>query len=298
MILILECVYDIIDNDTKYRLIFILNLSKYEWFQMNTAKYQVTGIPAFNDNYIWAITSENNNYVALVDPGCAQSCIAFIESQQLVLTDILITHHHKDHTGGIDALRDYNKAKQRALTVYGPANDNIKGLDVKLSEDDAVDLVQLSLNFNVIDLPGHTKGHIAYTNDALVFCGDTLFSAGCGRLFEGSASQMFQSLAKLANLAEDTQVFCTHEYTLANIDFALAVEPNNQDTLAYQAQVNLLRKQNKPSLPTSIGLEKKINPFLRCQNNTVKQAVNGNSSQFPSDDIATFAALRQWKDKF
>ncbi|QBG34479.1 hydroxyacylglutathione hydrolase [Litorilituus sediminis] len=265
---------------------------------MNTAKYQITGIPAFNDNYIWAITHSDNNHVALVDPGCANSCIEFIETKQLVLTDILITHHHKDHTGGIESLKAYNQAKQLALTVYGPANDNIQGIDVSLSENDVVELKPLNIRFQVIDLPGHTHGHIAYANETLVFCGDTLFSAGCGRLFEGSPSQMYQSLSKLANLHEHTKVYCTHEYTLANIDFALAVEPNNQDTLAYQQHVLQLRQQNKPSIPTTIEQEKKINPFLRCQSQAVKRKIHGDSTHTTYDDIATFTAMRQWKDKF
>ena len=265
---------------------------------MNTAKYQITGIPAFNDNYIWAITNDDNNHVALVDPGCAKSCIEFIETNQLVLTDILITHHHKDHTGGINSLKAFNKAKQLELTVYGPANDNIQELDVKLSENDVVELIPLNIQFQVIDLPGHTHGHIAYSNEALVFCGDTLFSAGCGRLFEGSPNQMYNSLSKLANLHDHTKVYCTHEYTLANIDFALAVEPKNQDTLVYQQKVTLLRQQNKPSIPTTIALEKKINPFLRCHSEAVKIKIHGDSKDIAHDDIATFTAMRQWKDKF
>ncbi len=256
----------------------------------------VSAIKAFSDNYIWAISTKNN--LALVDPGDAQVCIEHIEKNNLVLSTILITHHHNDHIGGIDKLLAYAKTKCWTVTVYGPRNDNIAQLDVKLSENDTVILPEFNCEFTVIDLPGHTHGHIAYHNDKLLFCGDTLFSGGCGRIFEGTPTQMHQSLSKLAKLAGNTLVYCAHEYTLANLTFALAVEPKNAELHKYLEKVKLLRLNNQASIPTSIDIERQINPFFRCHTASVKQAaIKHSSSQQPSE-IEVFATIRAWKDNF
>ena len=260
----------------------------------------ITPIKAFSDNYIWAIT--NKQVATLVDPGDASVCIEFLEKNTLTLTSILITHHHSDHTGGINQLVDYCQQKKWSLTVYGPANENIPQCDVKLNENDLVVLDELNINFRIIDLPGHTAGHIAYfaTDHVMpiLFCGDTLFSAGCGRLFEGSPEQMLNSLTKLADLPENTQVYCTHEYTQANLAFALTVEPNNQALVTYNKKVNELRSKGYATIPSTIELEKQINPFLRCY----KQSVQASAQQFATDSNGTpqdtFTTIRRWKDQF
>jgi hydroxyacylglutathione hydrolase len=260
----------------------------------------ITPIKAFSDNYIWALT--NKNVATLVDPGDADVCIEFLEKNQLVLNTILITHHHSDHTGGISALVDYCQQKQCSLTVYGPANEIIPHCDVQLKENDTVVIDELGLTLQIIDLPGHTAGHIAYFDNEhsspILFCGDTLFSGGCGRLFEGSPEQMLNSLTKLADLPEHTKVYCTHEYTQANLAFALTVEPNNQNLINYNNQVNGLRNQGDSTIPSTIQLEKQINPFLRCH----KQSVQASARQFSPETSATaqgtFTTIRRWKDQF
>ena len=293
---------------------YILSIIKLE-FQMSTMKpintsarvnpvnlssITITPIRAFSDNYIWAITNEQ--VATLVDPGDADVCIAFLEQNKLTLKSILITHHHSDHTGGINKLVDYCQQKQWSLTIFGPANENIPHCDVKLKENDTVAIDELNINFKVIDLPGHTAGHIAYfANDHLspiLFCGDTLFSGGCGRLFEGSPEQMLNSLTKLADLPEYSRVYCTHEYTQANLAFALTVEPNNQELINYNNKVTELRAQGHSTIPSSIQLEKQINPFLRCH----KQSIQASAQQFATDTSATqldtFRTIRRWKDQF
>jgi hydroxyacylglutathione hydrolase len=263
----------------------------------------ITAIPAFSDNYIWAIGSTDNNHLVLVDPGDANVCIEYINTNNLTLTAILITHHHADHTGGINALLNFNASLGEKLAVYGPAKENIPQCEFPLNENDIVNIKELDLTLKVIDLPGHTLGHIAYVNNIenntnILFCGDTLFSGGCGRLFEGSAEQMFTSLKKLSSLADNTQVYCAHEYTLANLTFALAVEPNNQELAVYYQQVKQLRQQNRASIPSSIHREKKINPFLRAHSAEIKANAQKHAAKKLNNSIDVFAAIRQWKDTF
>jgi len=267
---------------------------------VNLSSIKVTSIKAFDDNYIWAIT--NKQVATLVDPGDASVCIEFLEKNKLILNSILITHHHSDHTGGIKTLVTYCQQKQWPLTVYGPVNENIPHCDIKLNENDTVVLDKLNINFQIIDLPGHTAGHIAYFakdhSTPILFCGDTLFSGGCGRLFEGTPEQMWNSLSKLANLPEHTKVYCTHEYTQANLAFALTVEPNNQALVNYSNKVNELRTQGLATIPSTIEREKQINPFLRCH----KQSIQTSAQQFSTDtnttSLDTFTTIRRWKDQF
>ncbi|PCI53004.1 MAG: hydroxyacylglutathione hydrolase [Gammaproteobacteria bacterium] len=267
---------------------------------MSLTSIKVTPIKAFSDNYIWAII--NKNVATLVDPGDATVCIEFLEKNKLTLNAILITHHHSDHTGGIAELVDYCQQKQWSLTVYGPANENIPHCDIKLKENDTVVLEQLHIDFKIIDLPGHTAGHIAYFANKqitpILFCGDTLFSGGCGRLFEGSPEQMLNSLTKLANLPENTLVYCTHEYTQANLSFALTIEPSNQALVNYYNNVNELRSKGHATIPSTIQLEKQINPFLRCH----EQSIQTNAQQFATNTNTTaqdtFTTIRRWKDQF
>lgn len=231
----------------------------------------------------------------VVDPGDAQPVREALAQHQLTLAAILVTHHHGDHTGGVDELRQATGAK-----VFGPAREPMPEPLQRLQNDACVDL--LGLRFQVLDVPGHTAGHIAYfaemPGDApLLFCGDTLFSAGCGRLFEGTPAQMLDSLTRLAALPDATRVCCAHEYTLSSLRFALAVEPNNTDTLAYQARAKQLRVDNVPTLPSSMGLEKAVNPFLRTHLPQVASAVKQMDAK-AQGPVGVFAALRTWKDQF
>jgi len=265
---------------------------------MSKIQHSVIAIKAFNDNYIWAITNNANNKIALVDPGHAQVCIDYLQSNKLKLAAILITHHHSDHVGGIKELLEYAQLNNCKVTVYGPATENIAQLDIHLKENDCINLVELDCQFNVLDLPGHTKGHIAYHNQEVLFCGDTLFSGGCGRLFEGTPEQMHHSLTKLAKLPAHTLVYCAHEYTQANLSFALAVEPNNVELNIYAKKVELLRQQNQATIPSTIGLEQKINPFLRCHEQAVQLASQQYSKQVPVHDSDVFSVIRAWKNNF
>ena len=250
-------------------------------------------IPAFADNYLWLL--HDGKRALIVDPGDAEPVLRTLDQYDLQLESILVTHHHADHTGGVDALRQATGAK-----VYGPATERIPEPFAPLREGDTVRA--LGLDFQVLDVPGHTSGHIAfYTPDMdgkpLLFCGDTLFSGGCGRLFEGTPAQMLASLDKLAALPGNTRVCCTHEYTLANLRFAVAVEPDNAELAAYQAQCQQLRAQGQPTLPGSISQEIQINPFLRTRQASVLAAVHRFDAS-AHDEITVFAALRQWKNQF
>jgi hydroxyacylglutathione hydrolase len=250
-------------------------------------------LPAFTDNYIWMV--HDGHHALVVDPGDAAPVQSALSEAGLSLAAILVTHHHPDHTGGVDVLRESTGA-----TVYGPANEQIPQPLVKLNGGDQISA--LGLDFQVLDVPGHTAGHIAFycphwEGLPLLFCGDTLFSGGCGRLFEGTPAQMLHSLDKLAALPAATQVCCTHEYTLSNLRFAQAVEPGNQALASYRAECEQKRAQDLPTLPSSIGLELQINPFLRSRELSVMQAARQFDAQ-ASDDVTFFAALRQWKNQF
>ena len=262
----------------------------------------ITAIQAFNDNYIWAIEqseqpelSQQKSTVALVDPGEAAPCIEYIEANSLTLTTILVTHHHGDHVGAIKQLiARYGDQ----INVYGPANENIPHCRFPLVEGDKVTLDSPAISLEVFDVPGHTAGHIVYFNDQLLFSGDTLFSGGCGRLFEGTPAQMHHSLAKLKNLSPQTKVYCAHEYTLANLAFAQAVEPENKALTAYVTHAKSLRESAQPTIPTSIANELAINPFLRSDQADVKQSAERFTGKSLTTEVEVFAAVRRWKDEF
>ncbi len=231
----------------------------------------------------------------VVDPGDAAPVQAALDAQGLSLAAILVTHHHPDHVGGVNALRPRLQGP-----VYGPARENIPTPFEPLRDGDRVRL--LGLDFEVFDVPGHTAGHIAYVQRGapqapLLFCGDTLFSAGCGRLFEGTPAQMHDSLSRLAALPADTQVCCTHEYTLSNLRFAAAVEPGNARIAAHQRTCEALRAESRPTLPSSLALELEINPFLRCEVPAVKAAALAHGATH-DDAVPVLAALREWKNQF
>ena len=252
----------------------------------------VLHVPAFNDNYIWLVRGRTDR-VAIVDPGDADPVLEFLARERLTPAAILCTHHHGDHVGGVADLR-----ARYDVPVYGPRRERIAALTHRLGDGDRVALPNLGLTFTVLDIPGHTAGHIAYVGDGLLFCGDTLFSAGCGRLFEGTAEQMHASLGKLAALPRDTAVYCGHEYTQANLAFALTVEPENGAAQAYQRDVAGRRARNEITLPSTIGQERQINPFLRCHVPSVRAATEARAGRTLTTDTEVFAALRRWKDTF
>lgn len=253
---------------------------------------QISALPAFTDNYIWLLQDHSTQRCAVVDPGDAAPVQAWLDAHPgWVLSDILITHHHHDHVGGVQALKNATNA-----TVYGPASENIPARDQALHDNDQVSV--LGWDFDVYAVPGHTLGHIAYYHHGLLFCGDTLFAAGCGRLFEGTPAQMHHSLGRLAALPEDTLVYCTHEYTLSNLKFAAAVEPGNPDIAARLEKVSLQRNEGIMTLPSTLALEKLTNPFLRTTETSVKQKADERSGQRNQTPSEVFAALRAWKDTF
>lgn len=250
-------------------------------------------LPALSDNYIWLL--HNGQQALVVDPGDAQPVLEALQQHGLTLQAILVTHHHGDHTAGIDALRERTGA-----SVYGPARENIPKPLVTLDEGACIEV--LGLKFSVLCLPGHTAGHIAYFSEmpdaaGLLFCGDTLFSGGCGRLFEGTPAQMLASLDRLAALPATCRVCCTHEYTLSNLKFALEIEPENQALREYQAQCASLRAQGLPTLPSNIGRELQINPFLRSRVPAVIDAARRHDPEL-TDSAGVFACLRQWKNVY
>jgi hydroxyacylglutathione hydrolase len=255
-------------------------------------------LPALADNYIWML--QNGTHAIVVDPGEAEPVFDALARDHLQLAAILVTHHHGDHTGGVAALREATGA-----VVHGPATERIPQPATPLSGGDHAEA--LGLRFEVIDVPGHTAGHIAFFLPAsaadartpILFSGDTLFSGGCGRLFEGTPAQMLASLERLSSLPDDTLVCCGHEYTLSNLRFASAVEPNNAELAQYMARCESLRARGQPTLPARLGLERRVNPFLRSREATVLQALRshaGLSANTAPADV--FAALRQWKNEF
>ncbi|WP_425500436.1 hydroxyacylglutathione hydrolase [Pelistega europaea] len=257
---------------------------------------EIKPIPAFNDNYIWIIT--DGRYACAVDPGQKDPVAVFLQQHHLQLTSILITHHHQDHTGGVLAL-----AQETGARVYGPVSSQIEGIDVYVQEGDTLDLEPLPLSVSVLEVPGHTLDHVAYWGQIsfrqpFVFCGDTLFSCGCGRLFEGNSKQMLQSLDKLKKMSENTLVYCAHEYTLSNIRWALLVDSSNPDLLDWQIRAQELREQGLPTVPTTLGQELRTNPFLRANQRIIQQAAEQYAGRFLSSPADVLGTLREWKNHF
>ncbi len=253
---------------------------------------------AFEDNYIWLIVVDSSNAseprpVIIIDPGDAEPVFEKITQENLKPVAVFCTHHHWDHVNGADDL-----AKRYSIPVYGPASENIPAVTRPLEGGDSVNEPATGLAFKVISIPGHTSGHIAFYGHGMLFCGDTLFSGGCGRLFEGTPKQMLTSLTKLAALPDDTKVFCGHEYTADNLRFAATIEPENDDIKRYAESVNILRQEGKATLPSTISLEKSINPFLRTGTAAIKHAAENHSSTKLADEVAVFAEVRQWKDNY
>lgn len=257
---------------------------------------QIDALPAFSDNYIWLLQDWTHKRCAVVDPGDDAPVLKWLDQHpDWVLSDILVTHHHLDHVGGVEELHRRTGAK-----VWGPALENIPARQVALNDNDQINV--LGIELSVFLVPGHTLGHIAYyhADDSapLLFCGDTLFAAGCGRLFEGTPEQMHHSLSRLATLPAHTAVYCTHEYTQSNLRFAQAVEPNNPAIAQRVVQVETWRAEGKISLPSTIARELRTNPFLRANEISVKEKADEWSNQDNDSPVAVFACLRKWKDNF
>jgi hydroxyacylglutathione hydrolase len=257
---------------------------------------QINALSAFTDNYIWLLQDDATRQCAVVDPGDAAPVARWLDAHpHWSLTDILVTHHHHDHTGGVAALK-----QRTGAVVSGPAGEHISSLDRRL--DDHAQLKVLGLDLRVVLVPGHTAGHIAFVHEGpvqpLVFSGDTLFAGGCGRLFEGTPAQMHTSLGRLASLADETLVYCAHEYTLSNLRFAQAVEPDNLALAQRLAKVIEQRERNEITLPSTLALEKATNPFLRAGETSVKEKMDLRAGTPLATEAAVFAAIRAWKDVF
>ncbi|MDX1655355.1 MAG: hydroxyacylglutathione hydrolase [Candidatus Competibacteraceae bacterium] len=253
---------------------------------------KVTPVGAFKDNYIWLIRDKAQRYTAIVDPGDAAPVLRALEVEDLTPAAILITHHHADHVGGVSRLKE----NFPDLPVFGPAGESIPAIDHRLREGDEIEVPRLGSKFRVLDVPGHTAGHIAYYGEGALFCGDTVFAGGCGRLFEGTPQQMHRSLSKLAALPGDTLVYCAHEYTLDNLAFALWVEPDNPDLKARQRQAKDLRAREVPTVPSRLAEELRTNPFFRFDEPTVVNAASQHAGRELAPGAAVFAEVRHWKD--
>jgi hydroxyacylglutathione hydrolase len=266
-----------------------------------SAALHVLAIPAFSDNYLWLI--HDGHSAAVVDPGDAEPVLAALQQHALTLTAILLTHHHRDHIGGVPAL-----LQRHAVPVFGPRHDGIDAVTQPLDEGDRITVPGIGLALTVFDVPGHTHGHIAYYSDSeegartatpWLFCGDTLFAGGCGRLFEGTPAQMAASLDKLATLPPGTLVFCAHEYTLSNLRFALAVEPGNEALQARMETDTAKRQRGVPTVPSTIAVERATNPFLRYRERDIAQRLAADGKVAPDAvPLAVFAALREYKNHF
>lgn len=256
---------------------------------------EIIPLPALGNqnNYIWLLKNKASNHIAIVDPGESGPVLQKIEAESLIPVAILITHHHWDHVNGIaDITAKYD------IPVYTPKTESVSGSTQAIGEGDTIVLDDLDLTLNILDVPGHTSGAVAYYSDEVVFSGDTLFAAGCGRLFEGTPAQMHSSLSKFKALSDETLIYCGHEYTLSNLEFAAAVEPENQAIKERLLEAQALRKKGQPTVPSTLSIEKQTNPFLRCDVESVINAASQHSGTKLNEEQDVFAAVRKWKDKY
>ncbi|HIF50198.1 MAG TPA: hydroxyacylglutathione hydrolase [Thiotrichaceae bacterium] len=254
---------------------------------------EIIPLPALKDNYIWLLKNKASSHVAIVDPSEATSLLNMIETEGLIPVAIMITHHHWDHVGGIAEI-----TAKYDIPVYTPKKESVEGSTNLVGEGDIVSLPELDLELNILDVPGHTSGAIAYYNEEMVFSGDTLFTAGCGRMFEGTPPQMHASLSKFKTLPDDTLLYCGHEYTVSNLKFAATVEPENKAVQERLLKAKRLREQNQPTIPATLAIEKETNPFLRCEKTNVIDAANQHTGKILEKAHEVFAAIRGWKDSF
>ncbi len=253
--------------------------------------YQVVALRAFADNYIW--TLRDATHAAVVDPGDAQPVLDYLAREKLQLAAILNTHHHADHVGGNAALLARHPAP-----VYGPHDERIPEVSTRLADGEHFTLPHFGIDMETFEIPGHTRSHVAFCGDGMLFCGDTLFAAGCGRLFEGTPRQMYDSLTRLSRLPDDTRVYCGHEYTLSNIRFARAAEPDNTRLPELEARMQALRDRDQPTLPSTIGQEKATNPFLRVTEPGIVSSASARAEKKLSDPVSVLATIRDWKNNF
>jgi hydroxyacylglutathione hydrolase len=261
---------------------------------IHTSYLSVRPVRAFSDNYIWLIDSPRaRGQVVVVDPGDAVPVIAELHRSGASLAAILLTHHHPDHIGGVSDLLHH-----REVPVVGPDDSRIAQRTRTVHDGERCELPDLGLTFETLQVPGHTLSHIAFWGHGALFCGDTLFSAGCGRMFEGTPSQMNASLNKLRNLPPNTRIFCGHEYTAANLRFALTVDPSNSAAIEYRDRVAQVRASGDPTLPSTMELEHQVNPFLRCDDPVIAAAAAAHAGKSLKDAAEVFGVLRAWKDQF
>ncbi len=248
-------------------------------------------VRAFQDNYVW--TLRRGPYAAVVDPGEAPPVLYYLRTQKLQLTAILNTHHHADHVGGNAQLLEQYK-----VPVYGPYDERIPTVSNRVREGDRFTLPEFDIEFEVFEIPAHTRSHIAFYGDGMLYCGDTLFACGCGRLFEGTPAQMHASLAKLASLPAATRVYCGHEYTLANIKFGKAVEAGNAELAKWEQTAAAQRAKDEPTLPSTLAQELRANPFMRCDQPEVIATASTHAGRPLTDPVSVLGELREWKNKF
>ena len=258
---------------------------------MAVTKHEIVALRAFADNYIWTI--RDSGCAAVVDPGDAGPVIEYLDAQKLKLVAILNTHHHADHVGGNAGLLGRWK-----VPVYGPDDERIREVTHRLKDGTQFTLPHFGIEFEVLEIPGHTRSHIAFHGGGLLFCGDTLFAVGCGRLFEGTPRQMHDSLTRLMRLPDATRVYCGHEYTLSNIRFALAAEPGNAALGELEGRAKRQREQGLPTLPSTIGQEKATNPFVRVGEPAVISSASRHAGKTLNDPVSVLAAIREWKNSF
>tara|TARA_B100001250_G_scaffold257929_1_gene222071 strand:+ start:126 stop:896 length:771 start_codon:yes stop_codon:yes gene_type:complete len=252
---------------------------------------EIIPVTALKDNYIWLLENKINRSTVIVDPSEHEPVLKIIKAKGLNPVAIFITHHHWDHVGGIGGLiNEYD------IPVYTPKKETVTGSTNLVREGDTIDLPELELNFKVLDVPGHTSGAVAYYAEKMIFSGDTLFTAGCGRLFEGTPTEMYRSLAKIKKLPDDTLIYCGHEYTVSNLEFASIVEKNNASTQKRLDISKQTRRMNLPTVPSSLEIEKKTNPFLRCEEKSVIKAASERAGRKLDNPVEVFATIRNWKD--
>ncbi len=255
------------------------------------SKFEVVPLRAFSDNYIW--TLRDAGHAAVVDPGDARPVLEYLKHEELQLVAILNTHHHADHVGGNAEL-----LKHFRVPVFGPHDPRIAEVTHRLKDGEKCTLPHFEIELEVLEIPGHTRTHIAFHGGGMLFCGDTLFAVGCGKLFEGTPRQMHDSLSKLARLPDATRVYCGHEYTLSNIRFAKAADPDNAALREFEARAQKLRNENLPTLPTDLKQEKATNPFLRCTEPKVVESASRYAGKPLTDPVSVLGAIRDWKNNF
>jgi len=254
---------------------------------------EIDPISAFDDNYIWCLRNSDSNSAVVVDPGDATPVLSHLKKHDLKLSAILITHKHWDHIGGIQQLIEVYPG----ISVYGPRNEIIEGVTLEVGDGERVELQGIDAAFEVMDVPGHTEGHVAYLGEGVLFCGDTLFAAGCGRVFSGTHAQLYASLQKIASLSPDTRIYCAHEYTLDNLGFAQWVEPESTALKQRIQRDRASREAGVPTVPSTLREELAINPFFRCHIRQVKDAAEKYAGKQLSNGEAVFTAIRNWKDR-